>query len=266
MEADTDRQPMTPRVEDKGPERDNLASLVTRSRASADHRSVVALVTGGNRGIGLEVCRQLARAGLHVILGSRDPGRGRNAARALAAEGLDVSVEELDVADPESVRACARRLEEAGLTVDVLINNAAVYPTAGILQVDEATAEEALQINLLGALRTCQAFVPGMVARGYGRVVNVSSGGGSLTEDVPGPGAYGLSKAGLNALTRMVANSVRGDVKVNAACPGWVATDMGGAAAPRSLEQGADTIVWLATLPEDGPTDGFFRDRRPIPW
>lgn len=226
----------------------------------------VALVTGGNRGIGLEVCRQLARAGLRVILGSRDLARGRDAARLLAGEGLDVSVEQLDVADPESVRACARRLEDAGVHVDVLVNNAGIYPTAGILRVDEAAAEEALQVNLLGALRTCQAFVPGMVARGYGRVVNVSSGGGSLTESVPGPGAYGFSKAGLNALTRMVANSVRGDVKVNAACPGWVATDMGGAGAPRSTEQGADTIVWLATLPQDGPTDGFFRDRRPIPW
>jgi NAD(P)-dependent dehydrogenase (short-subunit alcohol dehydrogenase family) len=226
----------------------------------------VALVTGGNRGIGLEVCRQLARAGLRVILGSRNLERGREAARALAAEDLHVSVEELDVADPESVRKCARRLEEAGAHVDVLVNNAGVYPTAGILYVDEATAEEALQVNLLGALRTCQAFVPGMVARGYGRVVNVSSGGGSLTEDIPGPGAYGFSKAGLNALTRMVATSVRGDVKVNAACPGWVATDMGGRAAPRTPEQGANTIVWLATLPEDGPTDGFFRDRRRIPW
>lgn len=223
-------------------------------------------MTGGNRGIGFEVCRQLARSGLRVILGSRDLGRGRDAARGLAAEGLDVSVDELDVGDPESVRACARRLEEGGTHVDVLINNAGVYPTTGILQVDEATAEEALQINLLGALRTCQAFVPGMVARGYGRVVNVSSGGGSLTEGVPGPGAYGFSKAALNALTRMVANAVRGDVKVNAVCPGWVATDMGGTAAPRSPDQAADTIVWLATLPEDGPTDGFFRDRRPIPW
>jgi NAD(P)-dependent dehydrogenase (short-subunit alcohol dehydrogenase family) len=203
---------------------------------------------------------------MRVILGSRDPARGRDAAGALAGEGIDVSVEELDVADPESVRACARRLDEAGVRVDVLVNNAGVYPTTGILQVDEATAEEALEVNLLGALRTCQAFVPGMVARGYGRVVNVSSGGGSITEDVPGPGAYGFSKAGLNALTRMVANAVRGDVKVNAACPGWVATDMGGRGAPRSPEQGADTIVWLATLPEDGPTDGFFRDRRPIPW
>lgn len=204
--------------------------------------------------------------GLQVIVASRDLGRGRDAARTLASEGLDVSVQELDVADPESVRACAARLEESGVQVDVLINNAGVYPTTGILLVGEEAVEEALQVNLVGALRTCQAFVPGMVARGYGRVVNVSSGGGSLTEAVPGPGAYGFSKAGLNALTRTVANSVRGDVKVNAACPGWVATDMGGPAAPRSLERGADTIVWLATLEEDGPTDGFFRDRRPIPW
>jgi NADP-dependent 3-hydroxy acid dehydrogenase YdfG len=231
---------------------------------AADQR--VALVTGGNRGIGLEVCRQLARAGLRVILSSRDLARGRDAARILAQEGLHVSVEQLDVADPESVRACAQRLEEAGVHVDVLVNNAGVYPTAGILRVDEAAAEEALQVNLLGALRTCQAFVPGMVARGYGRVVNVSSGGGSITESVPGRGAYEFSKAGPQRPHPdggpRRASQRQGERRLSRLGRHRHGR-AGGAADP---EQGADTIVWLATLPEDGPTDGFFRDRRPIPW
>ncbi len=225
-----------------------------------------ALVTGANRGIGLEACRQLGHMGLRVILTSRDAGRGRAAANALRAERLDVLHETLDVADPGSVGACARRLAASGVAVDVLVNNAAIYPTAEVLELEEPELLDALQVNLVGAWRVCRAFVPGMVGRGYGRVVNVSSGGGSLTEDVPGPGAYGISKAGLNALTRELALAVHGDIKVNAMCPGWVRTAMGGPGAPRSVEEAADTIVWLATLPADGPTNGFFRDRRPIPW
>ena len=224
-----------------------------------------ALVTGGNRGIGFEACRQLARAGLRVVLTARDPVRGEEAAEALRDEGLDVSFEELDVADGVSVEACARRLSDAGTDIDVLVNNAGVYPTQGVFQVDEETFERALEINTLGPFRTCRAFVPAMARRGYGRVVNVSSGGGSFGEGI-GPVAYGASKAALNALTVKVAEAVRGDVKANAMCPGWVRTDMGGVGAPRSPEQAADTLVWLATLPPGGPNGGFFRDRRPIPW
>ena len=228
-------------------------------------RNRTALVTGGNRGIGLEACRQLARTGLGVVLTARDPERGERAARGLRDEGLEVSFERLDVTDGRSVEACARRLSDAGMEIDVLVNNAGIYPTEGVFSVSEEEFARALSINTLGPFRTCQNFVPGMIERGYGRVVNVSSGGGSFGEGI-GPVAYGASKAALNALTVKVAEAVRGDVKANAMCPGWVRTDMGGAGAPRSPEQAADTLVWLATLPAEGPNGGFFRDRHPIPW
>ncbi len=225
-----------------------------------------ALVTGGNRGIGFEACRELAQGGLRVVMTARDPAKGVRAAERLQAEGLDVIFEQMDVASGRGVRECAARLEAADIEVDALVNNAAVYPTDSFFRVSEATMLETVEINLLGPFRTCQAFVPGMVRRGYGRVVNVSSDIGSINNGVPGPAAYAITKAGLHALTRRLAREVRGDVKVNAMSPGWVRTDMGGAGAPRSVEEACDTLVWLATLPADGPTDGFFRDRRPIPW
>jgi len=224
-----------------------------------------ALVTGGNRGIGLEACRQLAGAGMNVVLAARDPERGEQAAQELRDEGLDVAYERLDVADSLSVEECARRLADAGTEVDALVNNAGVYPTEGVFSVSEEAFEMALEVNTLGPFRTCRAFVPMMLQRGYGRVVNVSSGGGSFGEGL-GPAAYAVSKVALNALTVKVSQAVRGDVKVNAMCPGWVRTDIGGSGAPRSTEEAADTLVWLATLSEDGPNGGFFRDREPIPW
>jgi len=159
-----------------------------------------ALVTGGNRGIGFEACRQLARMGPRVVLTARDPARGEEAARGLRDEDLDVRFEQMDVSDGESVEACARRLAGAGIEIDVLVNNAGVYPTEGVFQVSEETFRGALEINTVGPFLTCKAFVPGMVRRGYGRVVNVSSGGGSFGEGL-GPAAYAVSKAALNALT-----------------------------------------------------------------
>jgi NAD(P)-dependent dehydrogenase (short-subunit alcohol dehydrogenase family) len=183
-----------------------------------------ALVTGGNRGIGFEACRQLAGAGLHVVLAARNPEKGERAAQMLRDEALDVSFEQLDVTDAGSVRNCVRRLAEAGTEIDVLVNNACAYPTEGVFSVSEGTFEMALEVNATGPFRTCQALVPGMVERGYGRVVNVSSGGGSFGEGL-GPTAYAFSKAAQNALTVKVSQAVRGDVKVNAMCPGWVRTD-----------------------------------------
>jgi NAD(P)-dependent dehydrogenase (short-subunit alcohol dehydrogenase family) len=225
-----------------------------------------ALVTGANRGIGLEVCRQLAERGLAVVLTARDPGLGREAAEALGAAGAAPRFEPLDVTDAGAVAALARRLAADGVRVDVLVNNAGVYPPGRLLETPPEVMAEALAVNFWGAFHCCRAFVPGMVAAGYGRVVNVSSGAGSFDDGIPGPAAYGISKAALNALTLKLALEVPAGVKVNAVCPGWVRTRMGGDGAPRGVARGADTVAWAATLPEDGPSGGFFRDRRPIPW
>jgi NAD(P)-dependent dehydrogenase (short-subunit alcohol dehydrogenase family) len=225
-----------------------------------------ALVTGANRGIGYEVCRQLASHGLRVILTGRDARHVSEAATTLANAGLDVVPEMLDVSSDVSVAACAARLEERGMHVDVLVNNAAIYPDGDLLSVSSAVLVETMAINFFGAIWTCRAWMPGMIRRRYGRVVNVSSGYGSFAEGLEGPAAYALSKAGLNAVTLRLAAEAARDVKVNAVCPGWVRTRMGGSAASRSVEEGADTIVWLATLPVDGPSGGFFRDREQIAW
>lgn len=224
-----------------------------------------ALVSGANRGIGLEVCRQLGRQGHRVLLGARNLKQGEEAAALLRGEGLDAEPVLLDVADPESVG----RLAAERHAVDMLVNNAGVGSAFGVatLDLDEAALHATLETNLLGAFRLAKAFVPGMAARGWGRVANVSSGMGQLAEMGGGSLDYRISKAGLNVLTRVLARELadRG-VKVNSACPGWVRTDMGGPNATRPVEEGADTIVWLATLPDDGPTGGFFRNRQPIAW
>jgi NAD(P)-dependent dehydrogenase (short-subunit alcohol dehydrogenase family) len=225
-------------------------------------RAPVALVTGANRGIGLEVCRQLGRLGFTVLLGARDAGRGARASRQLG--GGPISPIVLDVADDESVRAAAAGIER----LDVLVNNAAIlYDTwqRGV-DADLDQVHEALETNLLGAWRVTQAVLPLLRASPAGRIVNVSSGAGALNGMGAGTPAYRTSKAALNALTRILAAELRGDgILVNAVCPGWVATDMGGAGG-RPVADGAAGVVWAATLPDDGPTGGFFRDARPIAW
>jgi NAD(P)-dependent dehydrogenase (short-subunit alcohol dehydrogenase family) len=227
-----------------------------------------ALVTGANRGIGLEVCRQLASRGYRVLLTARDRAKGEAAAAALRAAG-EVTAAVLDVTDARSVRTLAADLERRGVAIDVLVNNAAVLvgESRGVLQTTIDDLRATFETNLFGVVSVSEAFVPAMVARRYGRVVNVSSEAGQLASMGTYAPAYSMSKSALNAFTRQLAAATRGSgVLVNSAGPGWVRTDMGGPGAPRTVEQGADTIVWLATLPARGPTGGFFSDRRAIDW
>lgn len=230
----------------------------------------IALVTGSNRGIGYEVCRQLADAGMTVILTSRDVRKGEAATAVLHNAGKDVRFHQLDVADETSAEAALAFVKAEYGRLDVLVNNAGVYLDEGVsvFDVELATVRTTMDINFYGALYMCRAFVPLMREQGYGRVVNVSSESGQLEDMSTGNPSYSISKAALNALTRIVADEVRdnGNIKVNAMCPGWVRTDMGGANASRSVAEGADTVIWLATLPNNGPTSGFFRDRKPLAW
>ena len=172
----------------------------------------------------------------------------------------------LDVSSQASVTACATELSKRSIGIDVLVNNAAVCPDGGVLDIEDETIEMALRTNLAGPFWLARAFVPAMVRAGYGRVVNVSSGWGSFAGQLGGPVGYSATKAALNALTVKLAQDVSGDLKVNAVCPGWVRTRMGGAGATRTVEKGAETIVWLATLNANGPNGGFFRDKQSIPW
>ena len=233
------------------------------------HADRVALVTGAYRGIGLEVSRQLARRGFTVVLTARDARKGEEAAAALKGQGLDVVPSPLDVTDRQSVEAAKLFVEERFGRLDVLVNNAAILYDSWqrAATADLETVREAFETNTLGAWRAAQAFIPLLRAGGHGRIVNVSSESGSLEQMGAGTPAYSVSKAALNALTRMLADELRpARVLVNSVCPGWVATEMGGADAPRSVEEGAAGVVWAATLPDDGPTGGFFRDGEPLAW
>jgi NAD(P)-dependent dehydrogenase (short-subunit alcohol dehydrogenase family) len=219
----------------------------------------VALVSGANRGIGREIAIQLARDHEFLVLaGARDPETVEAADNLVALE--------LDVTDDDSVGAALAGAEENPGSLDVLVNNAGIYgPHEGVAGYDLAEARRVIETNVFGPWRLIQAALPLLRRSGSPRIVNVSSGAGQLAEMGAGGTAYRLSKAALNALTRTLA-AEESEIKVNAICPGWVSTDMGGSSAPRSVEQGADTAVWLATMPADGPSGGFFRDREPIPW
>jgi NAD(P)-dependent dehydrogenase (short-subunit alcohol dehydrogenase family) len=228
-------------------------------------RSVLA--TGANRGLGLGAARSLAERHYRVTLAARDLAKAEAAARPLQALGLDVEPRKLDVGSEDDLAALRRDVEAGRLTVDILINNAGVYLDGGdgsALQADPAVIKETFATNTLGALALIQIVLLGMLTRKWGRIVNVSSGMGGLTEMNEGSLAYRISKAALNVVTRVTANETRGSgVLVNSVCPGWVRTEMGGPAAHRSVEAG---IVWAATLPDDGPTGGFFRDGKPLQW
>ena len=224
------------------------------------------LVTGANRGIGLAIARQLAELGNSVLLGSRGLKAGEEAAKSLGRRGLDVEPVRLDLTDAATIDAAIHDIEKSGRQVDTLVNNAGVLHHKPLLQLTDAEIGDSIAVHLTGPLRLIRSLAPTMIARGYGRIVNLSSGWASFAEGMGGPGMYGVTKAALNALTVRLAKELPSAVKVNATCPGWVRTRMGGQDATKTPDEGADTAVWLATLPDDGPTGGFFRDRKPVAW
>jgi NAD(P)-dependent dehydrogenase (short-subunit alcohol dehydrogenase family) len=234
----------------------------------------VALVTGSNRGIGFEIAKQLALKKIQVVLTSRNPTIGEAALRKLTRDGAKkVVFMQLDVSNQVSVDGLSNEVEKTFGRLDILVNNAGI-----LIDRDDVVASNAdleivkatLETNLIGAWRMCKAFIPLMKKNGYGRIVNVSSGAGQFEYMATSGGywpAYSVSKTSLNALTVMLASELRGtNILVNAVCPGWVRTDMGGRNAPRSVEEGAATPVWLATLPDGGPTGYNYYDKRQISW
>ncbi len=234
------------------------------------------MITGARRGLGFAAAEQLARRGSRVILTARSQEAADAAASKLTAEGLPVTPRALDVASDDGVREFFTWFRKEHGRVDVLINNAgAIFenPRAGegfepsaAFKVESQVVATAFNNNALSAYRMLQEALPMMNAAGYGRVVNVSSGAGGLTEMNGGVPAYRLSKVAMNAVTRVFHAAAEGNVKINSVCPGWVRTDMGGPDATRSLEEGVSGLVWAATLPDDGPSGGFFRDGQPIAW
>lgn len=234
--------------------------------SQTDSANTVALVTGANRGIGLEIARQLLAQGMQVIATRREGGT-IEALSAFAA----VDVQALDVCDADSVRQLARYVEKTYGRLDVLVNNAGIALDKWVpaLSLDVDLYRATMETNLYGVLRCCQAFVPMMQKQKSGRVVNLSSELGSLTDVQMGSSlAYRSSKTALNSLTALLACELKDypDILVNASCPGWVRTELGGDDAPLSVAEGADTAVWLATLPSGGPSGGLFRERAPYPW
>ena len=230
----------------------------------------IALVTGGNRGLGFETCRQLAQLGMSVILSARDISKGEKAAKQLSDIGLDVVFYQLDVSDQSHINRISEQIIQQFTRLDVLVNNAAIlYDTwQNAINADLEVVNQAIITNLFGPWRLSQICIPLMKRNKYGRIVNVSSGAGSLHYMNGGGGtpAYSVSKAALNALTRILAAELRGNgILINSVDPGWVATDMGGRGG-RPVEDGAKGIVWAATLLDNGPSGGFFFDGKPAPW
>jgi len=237
----------------------------------------IALVTGANRGIGFEVVRQLAKKGITVLLGSRDLPKGLEAQKALEKEGLSVLVQPLEIRDPQSIRQLADALQAKFGRLDILVNNAGAHYDYGVtpLATDLNYFRQALENNLLGAWATTQALMPLLRKSPSARVVNVSSGAGSYGDPSFGLGtmgggvaSYGLSKLALNGLTVKLAAELKDSkILVNAVCPGFTATYPGAKEnGARPVEEGAASVVWAALIPDDGPTGGFFRDGKAIPW
>lgn len=237
----------------------------------------IALVTGGNRGIGTEVCRQLARKECKVILTSRSETEGFAKAKELSKSGLDVTFLPLDIASAQSVHQAFSKVQADFGRLDILVNNAGVFleapfshpvPQAATLSLcQKEILIKTFEVNTVGAFLMCQSFIPLMTKNNYGRVVNVSSQMGQFASLEPDWPAYRISKTALNAVTKMFAEETRRtNVLVNSVHPGWVRTDMGGASGSKSVEEGTDTIVWAALFPDEGLSGCFFRERTQIPW
>jgi NAD(P)-dependent dehydrogenase (short-subunit alcohol dehydrogenase family) len=225
----------------------------------------IALVTGANRGIGFEVCRQLAERGYQVLLAARDASKAREAAAKI---GKDVESLVLNVTDADSIQRCAAAVQSKFNHLDALVNNAGIhYDTSQTVQnADWRIIDEAFDTNVFGAWRVVQAFLPLLKKSLSARIVNVSSEAGSLASMGAGTPAYATSKAALNAFTRVLAGELQNTkILVNAVCPGWTRTDMGGAGG-RPVSQGAASVVWAVELPDEGPRGGFFRDGKAVPW
>ena len=237
----------------------------------------VALITGANKGIGIEISRQLGKLGFAIILGSRDKKRGLAATEVLKSEGIDAHALIIDVTHGPSIIRAVDFLEQEYGHLDVLVNNAgAIHDrTLKPSEIPLDTVREIFEPNFFGVIAITQALIPLLLKSEAGRVVNMSSSLGSLTtlsDPLSFDGGwrllgYGASKTALNAFTVQLAHELRDTpVKVNSAHPGWIKTDMGGEEAPGTVAEGADTPVWLATLPPDGPTGGFFHERKPLAW
>jgi NAD(P)-dependent dehydrogenase (short-subunit alcohol dehydrogenase family) len=226
-----------------------------------------ALITGANKGIGYEVARQLAAKGFHVFVGARNAKAGRKATEQIAKQG-NATFLEIDVADNDSVTKATREFSNSEAHLDVLVNNAGIIADGDetILEISDDLLRQTLETNTLGSLRVTRAFVPLLRKSKAPRVINVSSGSGQLTDGADGwAPAYSISKTALNGVTSQLAAALP-KFAVNSVCPGWVRTDMGGDNANRSLEEGADTIVWLATEAPHDLTGKFLRDRKEIRW
>ncbi|MFT5171370.1 MAG: NAD(P)-dependent dehydrogenase (short-subunit alcohol dehydrogenase family) [Candidatus Marinamargulisbacteria bacterium] len=231
----------------------------------------VAVVTGANRGIGKEIVRQLAALpNMHVILTSRDEEKGKTAKSNIAGTADNITVAKLDVSEPDSIQSFSAQIQKDFQRIDILINNAGIILgefDESIFDTSIADMKTVMQTNVYGPMMLCQALTPLMKQNNYGRIVNMSSGMGQLSEMSGNAAAYRVSKTALNALSRILSKELSDtNILVNAMCPGWVRTEMGGENAHRNVQEGAKTAIWLATLDDNGPTGDFFRDNKQIDW